>query len=321
MDRRRFMKNSTALGLAMAPLTQSRAQGQESADAASSKTAAAQNFWPNGARLVVSLSMQFETGAQPERGANGPWGQLDVKYPDLVTEKWYEYGFKEGVPRLLDMYDRRRVKITSHMVGLAVEKHPELAKEIVARGHEASAHGQTWNPIYMLSRGEERESIERGMKTVERVTGVRPLGFNAPGMRATPNTLDILQELGFLYYTDDLSRDEPFLVPVKQKPFVIVPYTFQLNDYQNYENRWRTCADFAGELKAEFDALYAESLKKRRMISISAHDRVSRPSRVKVLEDFIIYAQRHPGVVFMKKDEIARFAAASPKTVREGELA
>jgi hypothetical protein len=26
-------------------------------------------FWPNGARLVISVSMQFEAGAQPERGA------------------------------------------------------------------------------------------------------------------------------------------------------------------------------------------------------------------------------------------------------------
>jgi peptidoglycan/xylan/chitin deacetylase (PgdA/CDA1 family) len=304
MDRRRFMKSSTALGLAMAPAA-----------------AQTKSFWPGGARMVVSLSMQFETGAQPDRGANGPWGNLDVKYPDLATEKWYEYGFKEGIPRLLEMYERRRVKMTSHMVGLAVEKHPELAKEIVQRGHEAAAHGQTWAPIYSLPRAEEKAIIEQGARAVERITGARPIGFNAPGMRGTPNTLEVLQELGFVYHTDDLSRDEPFLVPVKRKPFVVVPYTFQLNDYQNYENRWRTCEDFAGELKAEFDALYTESAKKRRMISVAAHDRVERPSRVKVLEDFIVYAQRHPGVVFLKKDEIARFAAASPETIREGEFA
>ena len=39
--------------------------------------------------------------------------------------------------------------------------------------------------------------------------------------------------------------------------------------------------------------------------------------RVRVLEDFIVYAQRHSGVVFMKKDETARFAHASPLTIRE----
>jgi peptidoglycan/xylan/chitin deacetylase (PgdA/CDA1 family) len=312
MDRRKFIQSSAALGLSMAP-----ADAQQAANPKEANQQKA--FWPHGARFVVSLSMQLETGAQPERGANGPWGNLDTHYPDLVTEKWYEYGFKEGVPRLLDLFDRRKVSVTSHMVGLAVEKHPALAKEIVQRGHEAAAHAQTWAAIYDKSRADEKASIETGMKTVERVTGVRPIGFNAPGMRGTPNTLEILQELDFLYHTDDLSRDEPFVIPVKGKPFMVVPYTFQLNDYQNYENRWRTCADFAGEMKAEFDALYAESEHKRRMMSIATHDRVARPSRVRVLEEFITYAQRHPGVVFLKKEEIARFAMSSPLTILETE--
>ena len=311
MDRRRFVKGTTALGLAMAPAQSAQSQAA---------SAASKSFWPGGARLVVSLSMQFETGAQPERGANGPWGPLDTNYQDMVTDKWYEYGFKEGVPRLLDIFDRRKVKITSHMVGMAVEKHPELAKEIVHRGHEAAAHGQTWAPIYMRTREEEKSTIQQGVQTVERITGVKPLGFNAPAMRGTPNTLEILQELGFLYHTDDLSRDEPFLVPVKQKPFVVVPYTYQLNDFLNYENHFHTCAEFAGELRAEFDALYEESARKRRMLSIATHDRVGRPSRAKVLEDFIVYAQKHPGVVFLKKEEIARFALNSAQTIREGNL-
>jgi hypothetical protein len=29
--------------------------------------------------------------------------------------------------------------------------------------------------------------------------------------RNSPNTLEILQELGFLYHIDDVSRDEPFI--------------------------------------------------------------------------------------------------------------
>jgi peptidoglycan/xylan/chitin deacetylase (PgdA/CDA1 family) len=172
------------------------------------------------------------------------------------------------------------------------------------------------------SPAEERASYEANIRAIQSATGARPICFNAPAMRATPNTFEILQDLGFLYHTDDLSRDEPFVIPVRRKPFVVVPYTFQLNDLQNYENRWRTCADFAGEIKAEFDALYVESERKRRMISVSAHDRVGgRASRVQVLDDFIAYAQRHPGVVFLRKDEIARFALASPMTIREGEFA
>jgi hypothetical protein len=37
-----------------------------------------------------------------------------------------------------------------------------------------------------------------------------------------------------------------------------------------------------------------------------------------VLEEFIIYAQSHSGVTFMRNDEITRFALESPLTVREG---
>jgi hypothetical protein len=44
-----------------------------------------------------------------------------------------------------------------------------------------------------------------------------------------------------------------------------------------------------------------------------------RPARAKVLEEFIIYAQRRPGVVFMRKDEIANFALSSAITPHQEE--
>jgi len=69
------------------------------------------------------------------------------------------------------------------------------------------------------------------------------------------------------------------------------------NDIVNCEARYWTGAQFASELKYEFDQLYAEAATSRRMMSVSAHDRIAgRPARTKVLEDFIIYAQ--PGVFF-----------------------
>ena len=276
-------------------------------------------FWPDGARMVISMSMQMEAGAQPSSGAESPMPPIDPKYPDLPATKWYEYGFKEGLPRLLDMFDRQQVRVTSHMVGAAVDLHPQLAREIVQRGHEASGHGQTWTAQYSMTPEQERESYEQSIKSIERATGTKPVGFNAFWLRSTPHTLEILLELGFIYYIDDVSRDEPFLINVKGKPFAVVPYTLHMNDIVNYETRYFSSQEYAGDLKAEFDMLYAESGNRRRMMSVSAHDRIAgRPSRTKVLEDFIAYAQSHPGVVFRRKDEIARFALSSPQTIREG---
>jgi peptidoglycan/xylan/chitin deacetylase (PgdA/CDA1 family) len=281
--------------------------------------AAARSFWPDGARMVVSVSMQMEGGAQPASGAESPMPKIDSKYPDLPASKWYDYGFKEGLPRLLEVFERRKIKVTSHMVGAAVDLHPALAKEIVQRGHEATGHGQTWSAQFSMTPADERASYQQSIASIERATGTRPLGFNAFWLRGTPQTLEILQSLDFIYHIDDVSRDEPFLVNVRDKPFAVVPYTLHMNDIVDYETRYFSTAMYADDLKAEFDALYAEAGTRRRMMSVSAHDRIAgRPSRSKVLEEFIAYAQSHPGVAFMRKDEIARFALESRLTVREG---
>jgi peptidoglycan/xylan/chitin deacetylase (PgdA/CDA1 family) len=315
IDRREFLMTSAAFALAAAPLDSSPAQIAQRGNMQTNNTDV---FWPGGARLVISISMQMEAGAQPESGAESPLPQTDPKYPDFAATKWYEYGFKEGLPRLLDMFDRRNVKVTSHMVGSDVEKHPTLAKEIVERGHEPSGHGQTWTPEYSMVPEAERKSYADSAATIERVTGVRPVGFNAFWLRGTPETLQILQELGYTYYIDDVSRDEPFLVNVRNKPFAVVPYTLHMNDIVNYESRYFSTEAYAADLKREFDVLYEEGAHRRRMMSVSAHDRIAgRPARMRVLEDFIQYAQSHQGVSFMRKVDIANYAITSPRTVRE----
>jgi peptidoglycan/xylan/chitin deacetylase (PgdA/CDA1 family) len=282
-------------------------------------TLPASSFWPDGARLVISISMQFEAGAQPERGAQGPFPPLDPKYPDLPMQKWYEYGIKEGVPRLLNLWDAKKIKVTSHMVGQAVERHPDLAREIVERGHEPAGHGQTWTPQYAMTPEDERAAYLASVATITKITGTRPIGFNAFWLRGTPRTLEILQDLGFIYHIDDISRDEPFVVAVRGKPFGVVPYTIRNNDIVRYDSPALTVANYTAELRAEFDQLYDEAGQRRRMMSISTHDRISgTPARVRLLGEFIDYAKSHPGVVFMRKDQIARWAMSQNDVPREG---
>ena len=315
MHRRQFLQSGLGATLALA-LAGNPTQGLSPENPMSEQDT--KEFWPNGARLAVSISMQFEAGAQPERGAEGPFPPLDPKYPDLPMQKWYAYGMKEGIPRLLDLWDRKKITVTSHMVGQAVDANPQLAKEVVERGHEASGHGQTWAPQYSMTRAEEKASYEASIKSIERATGKRPVGFNAFWMRGTPHTLEILQELGFIYHIDDLSRDEPFTVLVKGKPFVVVPYTVEQNDIVLFEARHFSAAAFAQELKDAFDVLYEEGAKRRRMLSVSAHDRISgHPARVKAFADFIDYAQKHKGVWFARKDEIAKWTLESVGTIHE----
>src|SRR5882672_8326039 len=79
-----------------------------------------------------------------------------------------------------------------------------------------------------------------------------------------------------------------------------------------------TNAAYLQDLKDDFDVLYAEAASRRRMMSISAHDRISGiPGRVKLLEEFIKYAQKQKGVAFMRKDEIAKWALSASNVPHE----
>ena len=102
---------------------------------------------------------------------------------------------------------------------------------------------------------------------------------------------------------------------MNEEPFAVVPYALHMNDIVDYEGRYFSTQEYAGDLKAEFDMLYAESAVRRRLVSVSADNRISgRPSSGKVRER-IHHIRSEP---FMRKDEIARFALATPLTVREG---
>lgn len=274
--------------------------------------------WGDGSRLVVSISMQFEAGGQPDN-AESPFPQnLEKGYIDLPAATWYQYGYKEGIPRMLDNWDDLGIKVTSHMVGSAVLKNPQLAKEIVKRGHEVAAHGMNWSSQYNLSYDDEKKFIQDGVDVIKSITGATAVGYNANWLRRGEHTLKILQELGFKYHIDDLSRDEPFVIQVNNKDFAVVPYTLRNNDILLIEGKNFSVDQFFNQVKFEFEQLYAESEFKRRQLSISFHDRIGgTPQMVKATKDLIKYMQQHEGVVFKRKDEIATLTLNDKASIRE----
>lgn len=273
-------------------------------------------YWPNKARLVISVSMQFETGGQPE-GAESPFSgsPLPKGQPDLPAESWYRYGAVEGIYRMLDLWKKYDIKVTSHVVGTAASKYPDVAKAIANGGHEVAAHGIAWDDQWNKSYTDELKFVKDGVDTVAAITGQKAVGYNSNWLRRSPNTLKVLQELGFLYHIDDLSRDEPFITKVNGKNFVVMPYTLRNNDIVNIAGNHWTPEMFLSQLIMEFDQLYDEAKTKRRMMSISFHDRIGgTPAVVKAMEEFIKYAKEKSGVVFMRKDDIAKMVMNDAET-------
>lgn len=156
--------------------------------------------------------MQFKTGGQPENFESPFSGSpLPKEIPDFPVESWYRYGANEGLDRMMNLWKKYNTKVTSHVVGTAAIKYPELAKRLVYDVHEIAAHGisldNQWNKTY----AEELKFVKDGVDAVEKITGKRAVGYNCNWLRRSPHTLKVLQELNFHYHIDDVSRNEPFI--------------------------------------------------------------------------------------------------------------
>ena len=123
--------------------------------------------WPEDAKIALSVVVNYEEGSEyslldgdSHHETNGevpspvPSGQRD-----LFNESFFEYGSRVGVWRLLDLFDRYQVKSTFFCCALALERNPEVAKEIVAQGHEVCGHGYRWEEYHLMDRDAERQAI------------------------------------------------------------------------------------------------------------------------------------------------------------------
>jgi polysaccharide deacetylase family protein (PEP-CTERM system associated) len=103
---------------------------------------------------------------------------------------------------LLDRLDVRGVSATFFVVGWVAERHPDLVRDMAARGHEVGCHGYWHRPIYSMTPAEFREDVRRARQAIEDAAGVRLLGYRAPTcsvVRETRWALDVLAEEGFRY--------------------------------------------------------------------------------------------------------------------------
>ncbi len=81
---------------------------------------------------------------------------------------------------ILDTLDAYNVKTTFFLVGIWVDKYPELVKEIVARGHEIGNHSASHPHMSQISQQKIREELRIMSDKVETITSIRPTLFRPP---------------------------------------------------------------------------------------------------------------------------------------------
>jgi polysaccharide deacetylase family protein (PEP-CTERM system associated) len=107
-----------------------------------------------------------------------------------------------GLGRLLDLLGDHGVRGTFFLLGPVVLAQPELARRIVASGHEIGCHGWSHDLLYAMGPERFRAETQRALEAIRQVTGQDVRAYRAAYFSITRRSLwalDILAELGFRY--------------------------------------------------------------------------------------------------------------------------
>ena len=273
--------------------------------------------WPHGARLALQMAINFEEGAEYSLldgdKHREPTGDMVSPIPltqrDLLNETFFEYGTRVGIWRLLDLFDRHRIKGSVLAAALALERNPDAARAITERGHEPMGHGYRWEEHHNMTREEERAAIAKCVESIQRTTGERPVGW-MPRYGPSLNTRELLaEEGGFVYDSCHANNDDvPYYVDAAGKRWLVVPYTTEVNDGRAFRGGGGGPDDFYSVMRYTFDQLYEESAKHPKMMTVALHCRVSgRPAGTRVLHNFLTYVKQFPDVWIARRIDIARW--------------
>ena len=273
--------------------------------------------WPNDAKVAISLVLNYEeggescvlhgdacsesvltdVGAEPLRNAR-----------NLNVESNFEYGSRVGfweIARLLREYG---VDATVYAVGMALERNPEAAAEIVRSGFEVACHGQRWIDYQFVPEEMERADMLRNVETITRMIGRRPQGWYTG--RPGPNTRRLVVEIGgFLYDSDAYNDDLPYWTQVSGRQHLVIPYSFDVNDSRLQRGGdFGTGEEFFTYCRDAFDWLYRKGTEGQpRMMTIGLHGRIiGRPGRIGALARTLDHILRHDSIWLCSRAAIAR---------------
>jgi polysaccharide deacetylase family protein (PEP-CTERM system associated) len=85
------------------------------------------------------------------------------------------------------------------VLGWLAERLPNLIREIHSRGHEVASHGYNHNLCNRQPHADLKKELTDSKKLLEDITGSLVSGFRAPNFSVDDETLNIIEESGYLY--------------------------------------------------------------------------------------------------------------------------
>jgi peptidoglycan/xylan/chitin deacetylase (PgdA/CDA1 family) len=111
-------------------------------------------------------------------------------------------------PKVLNELDRHRVKATFFMMGRNVERYPDLARDVLRRGHEIGNHSYSHPKLILMSPRSVRDEIERTDKLLRDIGVSGEIHFRAPHASKFIVLPCVLGQMGKLDVLGDVSAEE-----------------------------------------------------------------------------------------------------------------
>jgi peptidoglycan/xylan/chitin deacetylase (PgdA/CDA1 family) len=158
------------------------------------------NSWPWALGAIVANHLVLTgAGLWPRSKLLGPnWTSLP---PEAAARREVAVTIDDGpdpqvTPRVLDLLDAHHAKATFFCIGELVERHSDLAKEILRRGHSIENHSHRHlHHFSVLGPRGMTEEIVRAQETIAAVTGESPRFFRAPAGLRNPFLDQVLNRL------------------------------------------------------------------------------------------------------------------------------
>lgn len=263
--------------------------------------------WPGGARCAVALSFDCDHETF-ELGAGGrAIGRL----------AWGEFGRRVGVPRILDVLWRTQVPASFFLPAVCALIDPGEAPRLRDAGHEVGLHGWIHENNSLLDRTTERDLMLRARDVLAGQLGAAPVGFRSANWDLSPDTIEIVAEMGLAYDSSLMADDSCYELLVDGRPtgVVEVPVEWSRDDAvyllfnRNPATRpWTPPEDVYAIFRRELDVAWDEG----GVFQLVMHPFViGYRSRIWILERLIEHAKDKGGVWFGTHAEVARWAEAN----------
>ena len=117
-----------------------------------------------------------------------------------LSDKTGEVVFKEGMPLLLEAYEKYGVKATFFFTGHIAALFPDIVRMVIPYGHEVGCHGLTHEPdkaFDVMTCEEQVDHLTRAKDILEGICNQEIISFRAPALRVNRYTPEALLRTDF----------------------------------------------------------------------------------------------------------------------------